>query len=70
MCLGEMTTQNDEKCVRKLFTAIGKVLTAKEKCFHTQILDYLHICSLALDIQTLRRRHELTFFFCLIQLLL
>jgi pyrroline-5-carboxylate reductase len=25
MCLGEMTTQNDENCLRKLFSAIGKV---------------------------------------------
>jgi len=33
MCLGEMTTQNGENCIRKLFSAIGKVLTAKENYF-------------------------------------
>jgi len=26
MCLGDMTTHNDENCVRRLFSAIGKVL--------------------------------------------
>ncbi|KAF0926781.1 hypothetical protein E2562_027391 [Oryza meyeriana var. granulata] len=33
MCLGEMATENDENCVRSLFSAIGKVWTAEEKYF-------------------------------------
>jgi hypothetical protein len=41
MCLGEMTTQNDENCLRKLFSAIGKVWTAKEKYFFHETLRLL-----------------------------